>query len=175
VQNVEKVGKASPFAPLQFSGNQDHQLRFLVAFPREPAILRQTETQSQPSAETLPHQPIVSTIHKAGHAVNLHNNIPLSGLRPGSVCVVAQVLATGGIAGRLMELGFVPGAVVSVVRRAPFGGPVQYRLHGVSITMRPADAAVVHVQVLADACEISAPARPGHRGRAERMELAGTT
>jgi hypothetical protein len=73
-----------------------------------------------------------------------------------------------------MELGFVPGATVQVIRRAPFGGPVQYRLHGVSITMRPADAAVVHVQVLADARQISAAADFGRRGRADRMELAGS-
>ncbi|MFM7055734.1 MAG: ferrous iron transport protein A [Planctomycetota bacterium] len=106
--------------------------------------------------------------------MNPSSNLPLSGLQPGTVCVVAQVLATDGISGRLMELGFVPGAIVRVVRRAPFGGPVQYRLHGVSITMRPADAAVVHVRMLADTCEFPAPARPGHRGRSERMELAGS-
>lgn len=73
-----------------------------------------------------------------------------------------------------MELGFVPGAVIRVVRRAPFGGPVQYRLHGVSITMRPADAAVVQVRMLAEACELSAPAVTGQRARVERMELAGS-
>lgn len=106
--------------------------------------------------------------------MNLHGNIPLAGLQPGTACVVAQVAATGGIAVRLMELGFVPGAVIRVVRRAPFGGPVQYRLHGVSITMRPADAAVVQVRMLAEACELSAPAVTGQRGRVERMELAGS-
>ncbi len=106
--------------------------------------------------------------------VNLLSNLPLSGLEPGTVCVVAQVATTGGLAARLMELGFVPGATVQVVRRAPFGGPVQYRLHGVSITMRPADAAVVHVQMLADACQTSTAADFGRRGRAERMELAGS-
>lgn len=106
--------------------------------------------------------------------VNLLSNLPLSGMEPGTVCVVAQVATTGGLASRLMELGFVPGATVQVIRRAPFGGPVQYRLHGVSITMRPADAAVVHVQVLSDARQASAAADFGRRGRADRMELAGS-
>lgn len=105
--------------------------------------------------------------------VNLPSNIPLARLEPGTVCVVAQVAAAGGIAVRLMELGFVPGAVVQVVRRAPFGGPVQYRLHGVSITMRPADSAVIQVRMLADTQTVS-PSVAGHRGRAERLELAGS-
>ena len=48
---------------------------------------------------------------------------------------------------RLMEMGFVPGASVEVVRRAPFSGPVQYRVHGVSVSMRPCEAECVSVEL----------------------------
>jgi len=44
-----------------------------------------------------------------------------------------------------MEMGFVPGAVVQALRRAPFGGPIQYRLHSGSISMRTAEAACISV------------------------------
>jgi ferrous iron transport protein A len=44
-----------------------------------------------------------------------------------------------------MELGFVPGAVVEVLRRAPFSGPVQYRIQGVSVSMRASEAKCVSV------------------------------
>ncbi|MFN9037469.1 MAG: ferrous iron transport protein A, partial [Planctomyces sp.] len=50
-----------------------------------------------------------------------------------------------GIAARLMEHVFVPGADVQVLRRAPFCGPVHYRVQGVSLTMRPEDARCVYV------------------------------
>jgi len=44
-----------------------------------------------------------------------------------------------------MEMGFVPGAVVQVLRRAPFGGPIQYRVHNGSISMRFSEAACISV------------------------------
>ena len=49
------------------------------------------------------------------------------------------------MASRLMEMGFVPGAAVKVLRRAPFGGPIQYRVHSGSISMRFAEAACISV------------------------------
>jgi Fe2+ transport system protein FeoA len=44
-----------------------------------------------------------------------------------------------------MEMGFVPGVSVQMLRRAPFGGPIQYRVHNVSISMRIAEAACISV------------------------------
>lgn len=46
---------------------------------------------------------------------------------------------------RLAELGLRPGAVVEVVRRAPFGGPLAVRVSGTLLAMRPVDAALVLV------------------------------
>jgi ferrous iron transport protein A len=64
-----------------------------------------------------------------------------------------------------MEMGFVPGAVVEVLRRAPFGGPIQYRIHGVSISMRNAEASCVSVE------SVPAEQRVGVRS-SRRLELA---
>lgn len=55
-------------------------------------------------------------------------------------------------------MGFVPGAAVQVLRRAPFGGPVQYRVHSVSISMRIAEAACISVTNDAAWVEPAAPA-----------------
>ena len=44
-----------------------------------------------------------------------------------------------------MELGFTPGATVAVLRKAPLGDPVQYRIRGAVISMRAADAQRVSV------------------------------
>lgn len=73
------------------------------------------------------------------------NSLRLADIQPGQTVVVTHVCCGFSIAARLMELGFVPGAAVQVLRRAPFGGPVQYRVQGVSLTMRPDDARCVYV------------------------------
>lgn len=64
-----------------------------------------------------------------------------------------------------MEMGFVPGAVIEVLRRAPFGGPVQYRVQGVTISMRSREAACVSVE------SVQESRLPLNRS-AERLELA---
>jgi ferrous iron transport protein A len=74
------------------------------------------------------------------------NTLRLADLTPGTSAIVTAICGASRIASRLMEMGFVPGAVVEVLRRAPFGGPVQYRIHGVSISMRPTEAACVSVE-----------------------------
>ena len=74
------------------------------------------------------------------------NTLCLADLTPGSSAIVTAIGGASRIASRLMEMGFVPGAVVQVLRRAPFGGPIQYRVHGVSISMRSTEASCVSVE-----------------------------
>lgn len=71
--------------------------------------------------------------------------VRLSELRPGESGIIADVTAGGRVTARLMELGLVPGAAVVVLRKAPFGDPVQYRVRGSVISMRAAEAACVSV------------------------------
>ncbi len=56
-----------------------------------------------------------------------------------------------------MELGFLPGSAVTVIRRAPFGGPLLCRVRNASIALRRTDACSICVQqedccLLPDAC-----------------------
>lgn len=48
---------------------------------------------------------------------------------------------------RLLELGLTPGADVEVVRRAPFGDPIEIALRGTRLCLRRADAAAFGVVV----------------------------
>ena len=47
---------------------------------------------------------------------------------------------------RLVELGFVPGVEVEVLRRAPFDGPIQVRVRGGTIALRGDEAECVEVE-----------------------------
>ena len=69
----------------------------------------------------------------------------LADLSLGSSAVVSAISGPNRVASLLVELGFVPGAAVEVLRRAPFGGPIQYRVHSVLISMRIAEAACITV------------------------------
>ena len=73
------------------------------------------------------------------------NTLRLADLTPGASAIVTAISGASRIASRLMEMGFVPGVAVQVLRRAPFGGPIQYRIHNVSISMRIAEAACISV------------------------------
>ncbi len=58
----------------------------------------------------------------------------------GSTVHVVSVQGDDPIARRLVDLGFRPGTVVLVERVAPFGDPVQYRLHGYRLALRRSEA-----------------------------------
>ena len=60
-----------------------------------------------------------------------------------------SVFAVGGDADlrrRLLEMGFCNGASVEVVRRAPLGDPIEFRLRGYHLSLREEQAA--HVQIM---------------------------
>ncbi len=72
----------------------------------------------------------------------------LSELPAGTVAVVRDFLSAKPSLTRLRELGLVPGARVEVVRRAPFGEPIEIRLRGSHLAMRNSDAACIAVEAV---------------------------
>jgi ferrous iron transport protein A len=64
----------------------------------------------------------------------------------GQTVSVVGLTATGHIRRRLLDLGFVNGAQVSVIRRSPLGDPTAYRVCGATIALRAADAGHVMVE-----------------------------
>lgn len=47
-----------------------------------------------------------------------------------------------------MELGFIPGAMVTALQRAPFGGAVSYEVMGTVIALRSADARRIGIEII---------------------------
>lgn len=70
----------------------------------------------------------------------------LDDVRAGEPVVVEAVVVDGAIGERLLEMGITPGVVVEVVRRAPFGDPLQLRLRGYLLALRSAQARGVRVR-----------------------------
>ncbi|HEY8750189.1 MAG TPA: FeoA family protein [Tepidisphaeraceae bacterium] len=60
-----------------------------------------------------------------------------------------NVVGVGGdpdLRRRLLEMGFCNGACVEVVRRAPMGDPIEFRLRGYHLSLREEQAR--HVQIV---------------------------
>jgi Fe2+ transport system protein FeoA/Mn-dependent DtxR family transcriptional regulator len=76
--------------------------------------------------------------------------VPLGELPVGSRARVAEVKGVGKHQRRMLDMGFVPGAGVTVIRRAPLGDPVEYRVKGTAVALRREDAGTVLVEELRD-------------------------
>jgi ferrous iron transport protein A len=71
----------------------------------------------------------------------------LADLGPGARATVVRVSAgtAAATARRLADLGFTPGSVVHVLRRAPLRDPVLYRVKDYDLCLRRAQAAWIEV------------------------------
>ena len=59
-----------------------------------------------------------------------------------------SVVAVGGdreVRRRLLEMGFTSGASVEVIRRAPLGDPIEFRLRGYCLSLRDEQAQYVQI------------------------------
>ena len=82
-----------------------------------------------------------------GGEVNPHAPapMPLDALPRGVQARVLRMECSGPVAKRLMEMGIVPGAPVSVVRAAPLGDPIEIRVRGYHLALRRNEARTITV------------------------------
>jgi ferrous iron transport protein A len=71
--------------------------------------------------------------------------VPLDALPRGVQARVLRMEGSGPVAKRLMEMGIVPGAPVSVVRCAPLGDPIEIRVRGYHLALRRSEARTITV------------------------------
>ena len=70
----------------------------------------------------------------------------LADLEPGGQATIVEISTPGPVRERLLDLGFVPGTLITLVRRAPLGDPCVYALRGVQMCLRGEEAARISVQ-----------------------------
>ena len=78
-------------------------------------------------------------------AEKISTKATLDGLAPKTRARVVAVRGTGAVARRLMEMGVVPGAPVSVVRAAPLGDPLEVRVRNYHLALRRSEAQTIEV------------------------------
>ena len=69
----------------------------------------------------------------------------LNELKPGQSARVDEVGGEGALRQHFLDMGVIPGAVVTMVKLAPLGDPMELRIHGYELTLRLADAEKISV------------------------------
>ena len=73
----------------------------------------------------------------------------LDDLRSGETGRVRTIAATGALLQRLMQFGILEGTEMQLVRRAPTGDPIEYRLMGYSLSLRREEAKQIEIETRA--------------------------
>jgi ferrous iron transport protein A len=63
-------------------------------------------------------------------------------------CEVVDINFEGMIGQRLLDMGFIPGTCIKVVRNAPLVDPVEFLMKGYHISLRHSEAKLVEVTLL---------------------------
>lgn len=71
----------------------------------------------------------------------------------GKSATVTAVGGEGALRQHLLDMGIIPQAVVTMVKHAPMGDPVEIRIHSYELTLRLADAAQIEIDSVRDAAE----------------------
>ena len=81
----------------------------------------------------------------ASACCNSPGNCTLNRLAIGQSGTVVKVEADRELRRRLMEMGFCQGTEVEVIRRSPFGDPIELKLRGYCLSLRNEQAKCVSV------------------------------
>lgn len=96
----------------------------------------------------------------------------LAELTNGQEAVITKVKGHGAFRRRILEMGFVRGKKVTVIKNAPLNDPIEYRILNYMVSLRRAEASLVEVAHLGDA---SVAVEPLYYGTDATTELTEKT
>ena len=71
----------------------------------------------------------------------------LNELKPGQNCHIVRIDISGVTGQRLLDMGFVPGTKIDVIRNAPLVDPVELLLRGYQVSIRHSEAKEIEVVI----------------------------
>ena len=72
----------------------------------------------------------------------------LDSLKPGESGTVCGFTQEDAIAYRLMQMGFIEGETIDVIRRAPAGDPIEVKILGYSLSLRGSEAQTILIELV---------------------------
>ncbi|MBE6334654.1 MAG: ferrous iron transport protein B [Bacteroidales bacterium] len=74
-----------------------------------------------------------------------HEYLSLADIGTGECCYIVKVHGYGSFRNRVLEMGFISGEEVRVVKNAPFHDPVEYIVMNTHVSLRRSEAAMIEV------------------------------
>lgn len=71
--------------------------------------------------------------------------VPLSTLKPGEKSNVVHLDVKGLLRRRILDLGIVPGTLLTCIGKAPAGDPIAYLVRDTVIALRSEDASLIYI------------------------------
>ncbi|MDC0703898.1 FeoA family protein [Priestia sp. AB] len=78
------------------------------------------------------------------------NNYPLSTFTIGETVQLERIEIEGALKRRLLDLGFIPGAIIKVLQKSPLGDPVAYQVSHTTIGLRKEESSKIYVKKVGD-------------------------
>ena len=72
----------------------------------------------------------------------------LDEIKPGQECEIVNTVSEGIMQQRLLDMGFIPGTRIKVIRNAPLVDPVEFLLKGYYVSLRHSEAKLVEVTLI---------------------------
>ena len=94
----------------------------------------------------------------------------LRDLKVGESGKIQAVGGTGALRQHFLDMGVIPGAVVTVIKYAPMGDPVEVKIHGYELTLRLEDAGKIEIEKT-DAARIASDNSVERKSRSEHPGL----
>lgn len=73
------------------------------------------------------------------------NVLTLADISTGNRCMIVKLHGHGGFRHRILEMGFIKGEIVEVIKNAPLQDPIEYKVMGTHISLRRSEATQIEV------------------------------
>ena len=77
----------------------------------------------------------------------------LNELSAGQSAIIRMVGGEGALRQHFLDMGVIPGVEITLIKFAPMGDPIEFRIHGYELTLRVEDAMQIQIE------RLSAPSR----------------
>lgn len=78
----------------------------------------------------------------------------LNELISGQSAYISSVGGTGALRQHFLDMGIIPGAKIQLIKYAPMGDPIEFRIHSYELTLRVADAKKILIDENSIGCEL---------------------
>ncbi len=78
----------------------------------------------------------------------MENKLSLDCLKPKDRCIIKEILMNGALSQRLLDMGFLRGTQLEIIRNAPFSDPLEVKIRGSHISLRHDEAKLLVVEKL---------------------------